>query len=161
MPPNCTLCIIKPHLCKSEKCGEAVKYICANGYTITGIVSAHLHSEMAEEFFSVYRNIHSYYQQMMDEVCSAPLLALMVTKDAVAGETRMCGSQGWLPSPVVTTFREFCGPNSPQLARLVRPNSLRAKFGANSCVENGVHCTELSDDGVMECNFFFQTMMKL
>ncbi len=30
---------------------------------------------------------------------------------------------------VVEDFRELCGPHDPTLARAIRPNTLRARFG--------------------------------
>jgi nucleoside diphosphate kinase len=51
--------------------------------------------------------------------------------------------------PVVTAFREFVGPSEPEIARQLRPTSLRAKFGLDK-VRNAMHCTDLKEDGVLE-----------
>lgn len=50
---------------------------------------------------------------------------------------------------VVSTFRELCGPHDPEIARNLRPNTIRAKFGTDR-VKNAVHCTDLPEDGVLE-----------
>ena len=42
----------------------------------------------------------------------------------------------------------------PEIAKNLRPNTLRAKFGKNRC-ENGVHCTDLPEDGALEVEYFF------
>jgi nucleoside-diphosphate kinase len=36
----------------------------------------------------------------------------------------------------------------------------RARFG-ESVVKNAVHCTDLSEDGEMECRYFFETLASL
>lgn len=46
------------------------------------------------------------------------------------------------------------GPSDPELAKQLRPNSLRAKFGLDK-VRNGVHCTDLPEDGILEVSFVF------
>ena len=61
---------------------------------------------------------------------------------------------------VITEFREFVGPLNPDLARNVRPQSLRALFGKTT-TKNAVHCTDLTDDGDMECGYLFQTLAGL
>jgi len=45
----------------------------------------------------------------------------------------------------------------PELARVLRPNSLRALFGLNK-IKNGVHCTDLQADGPLEVNYFFSIL---
>jgi len=57
----------------------------------------------------------------------------------------------------VEEFREFAGPADSEIARYLRPKSLRAKFGLNK-VENAVHCTDLPEDGVLEAEFFFNVL---
>eukprot|EP00695_Tsukubamonas_globosa_P002251 TRINITY_DN3362_c0_g1_i1.p1 TRINITY_DN3362_c0_g1~~TRINITY_DN3362_c0_g1_i1.p1 ORF type:complete len:70 (-),score=5.48 TRINITY_DN3362_c0_g1_i1:31-240(-) len=54
----------------------------------------------------------------------------------------------------VQAFRELCGPHDPEIAKILRPKTLRARFGSDK-VRNGVHCTDLPDDGVLEVEFFF------
>ncbi len=61
---------------------------------------------------------------------------------------------------VVTSFRDFTGPMNPQLAKVVRPNSLRALFGTDA-TRNAVHCTDLPEDGEMECKYIFETVASL
>ena len=42
-----------------------------------------------------------------------------------------------------------------EIAKSLRPNSLRAKFGVDR-VKNAIHCTDLPEDGVLECEYFFK-----
>ena len=45
--------------------------------------------------------------------------------------------------------REFCGPMDPEIARHIRPQTIRAMFGVDK-ISNAVHCTDLPEDGVLE-----------
>ena len=64
---------------------------------------------------------------------------------------------------MVERFREFAGPVSVEIARTLYPDSLRARFGASdaSCAGGeagacGLHVTDLPEDGVLECEYFFK-----
>jgi len=50
---------------------------------------------------------------------------------------------------VVNTFKDLCGTHDPEIAKYLTPNSLRAKYGIDR-VQNGVHATDLSEDGELE-----------
>lgn len=50
---------------------------------------------------------------------------------------------------IVSEFRNFCGPSDPELAKKLRPDSIRSKFGIDK-VKNSIHCTDLPDDGELE-----------
>jgi nucleoside-diphosphate kinase len=67
-------------------------------------------------------------------------------------------------STVVDEFRQLVGPLNPEIARAVRPYSLRAQFGDttdSSLSRNAVHCTDLWEDGEMECKFMLDTIGSL
>ena len=57
----------------------------------------------------------------------------------------------------VQKLREIVGPSDIEMARSVRPNSIRAKFGKNND-ENAVHCTDLPEDGKLEVEYFFKIL---
>lgn len=59
---------------------------------------------------------------------------------------------------VVVGLRKLCGPHNPADARNINPNSIRALYGS-SLKENAVHCTDLPEDGQIECEYFF-TLIK-
>lgn len=52
---------------------------------------------------------------------------------------------------VVDDFRTLSGPHDPEIAKYLRPDTMRAKFGVDR-VQNVVHCTDLPDDGFFECS---------
>ena len=54
----------------------------------------------------------------------------------------------------VKSFRQLCGPMDPEIAKNLRPNTIRAKYGKDR-VMNGIHCTDLEEDGVLEVEYFF------
>ena len=54
----------------------------------------------------------------------------------------------------VKSFRELCGPVDPEIAKNLRPNTIRARFGTDR-IRNAIHCTDLPEDGVLESEYFF------
>lgn len=80
---------------------------------------------------------------MVDELSRGPFLAFEVVDPDGANPCE--------------AFRELCGPADPDIARVLRPNSLRALFG-DSRVANAVHCTDLPEDGELEVNYFFDIL---
>lgn len=140
----CSLCVAKPHLIQSQEIGELVTAISDAGFNIHAIFAVHLTLPMAEEFLEVYRGVLGSYTATVEHMCVTPVLAIMI---AGSGD-------------VVEQFREFTGPVDPKLAKVVRPESLRARFGKD-LVHNAVHCTDLPEDGEMECRYFFETLAGL
>ena len=145
MPDNCTLCLIKPHIVKKQLSGDVIKAISDEGYTVSALFSIHLTVSFAQEMFDAYRNVFIKYNDMLEQMSSSPTLAVLVTDSSYN---------------LVERFRDFVGPMSPQLAKIVRPNSLRALFGEDE-VMNAVHSTDLSEDAEMECKYFFNTLANL
>lgn len=43
------------------------------------------------------------------------------------------------------------------MARTLRPRTLRALFGLDK-VKNGVHCTDLPEDAILEVEYFFRIL---
>lgn len=62
----------------------------------------------------------------------------------------------------MSAFREAAGPWDVDMARELRPNSIRGMFGEDSKevggARTGVHCTDLAEDGPSECRYFFELM---
>ena len=144
MPVNSTLCLVKPHIMRDQQLGDVIESIQNDGFKIAGVLSIHLTRSMADELFEDYRPILRHYNEILAELCKAPVVALMLTggKD------------------IVENFREYAGPQNPMLAKTVRPHSLRANFGLDP-IRNAVHCTDLAEDGQMECIYFFKTIANL
>lgn len=141
IPSNSTLCLVKPHMLKNKKLSSLLDSISEEGFKITALSAVHMTVSMAEELFEDYRPILKSYHLHLEYLASAPVLAIMLT-----------GSES-----IVYNFREFVGPQNPSLAKTIRPTSLRAIYGEDP-IKNGIHCTDLDDEGEMECNYFFKTI---
>ena len=54
----------------------------------------------------------------------------------------------------MSAFRaDVAGPWDVEMARELHPATLRARYGIDN-VQNAVHCTDLSEDGWDECQYF-------
>lgn len=92
-----------------------------------------LSREVVEEFYDVYKGVLPEYLPLIEHLSNGQSVALEVRQENV-----------------VTAFRDFVGPNDPEIAKHLKPNSLRAQFGCDR-VKNAVHCTDLAEDGRLEC----------
>jgi nucleoside-diphosphate kinase len=134
---NCTVCVIRPHALISKITGKIIQDIIDNGFEITDMELLHLDSVNAQEFLEVYKGVVPEYHLMLGQITSGPLIAMEIIQGI----------------DIVSKFREFVGPGDPDLARIIRKNSLRAKYGEDK-VKDAVHCTELTEDGVLEVIFY-------
>jgi len=44
-----------------------------------------------------------------------------------------------------------------ELARHIRPNSIRALFGRTKA-KNAIHCTDMPEDAILEVEYFFKVL---
>jgi nucleoside-diphosphate kinase len=100
----------------------------------------YLDKPTAEEFFEVYKGVLPEFIPLVEHMTSGPCIVLEVRQENV-----------------VQTFRQLVGPHDPEIAKCLRPNTLRAKFGSDR-VRNAIHCTDLPEDGVLETEYFFNIM---
>jgi nucleoside diphosphate kinase len=145
VPTFGTLCIIKPHILKSNDLHAILSDIKANGFDIQAMNSLHFSASMAEELFSAYRDAVPNYCESITQMTSSLSVALLIT-----GFKR----------DTVSEFRRLCGPYVPEVAAAIRPSSLRAKYGRDAAL-NAVHCSDLDDYGADECRYIFQTLASL
>jgi nucleoside-diphosphate kinase len=141
LPGATTACIIKPHIVQEGSIGEIILAITTNGFTIGNIEMISLDSRAAGSFFECYKGVFPHYSELMAHVTEGPCVFLLIRGG----------------SDVVDVFREFCGPPDVEIARVLRPRSLRAIFGKNK-VKNAVHCTDLATDGALESQFLMQLL---
>ncbi|XP_037781270.1 nucleoside diphosphate kinase 7-like [Penaeus monodon] len=140
---NNTCCIIKPHAVAEGNLGSILKAIKDEGFEVSALQMFRMDKIQAEEFLEVYKGIVSEYPGMLQQLISGVSVAIEITS-IHAGQT-----------PV--KFREFVGPADPIVAKELRPNSLRARFGEN-IVKNALHCSDLPDDGPLEVEYFFKIL---
>ncbi|XP_078695079.1 nucleoside diphosphate kinase homolog 7-like [Branchiostoma floridae x Branchiostoma belcheri] len=139
---NCTCCVIKPHAVLAGQTGKIIQAVVDAGYEISALQMFHLERANAEEFIEVYKGVVAEYNDMVSQLCAGPSVAMEIrSKD---GETPQ-------------SFREFVGPADPEIARHLRPRTLRAIFGADK-IQNAVHCTDLPEDGLLEVEYFFKIL---
>lgn len=125
-------------------------------------MTIHMTVSMAEELFVAYRGILPDYSAIVDHMISGPALAIsLVPSNNNRGNSKSDEYYDFEGgADIVASFREFVGPQNPQLAKVLRPDSLRALYGINA-LDNAVHCTDLSEDGEMECRYFFDMLANL
>ena len=105
---NCTLCLIKPHIIREGKAGQVIDQILEAGFEISAMEMFNLNRAVIEEFYCVYKNVIPEYLPIIENFSSGPLIALEVRQQNA-----------------VASFREFCGPHDPEIAKHLRPNTLR------------------------------------
>jgi len=94
----------------------------------------------ASEFLEVYKGVLPEYSKLAEELSNGPCFALEVRSENA-----------------VQALRELIGPHDPELARVLRPTTLRAQFGVDK-VMNAIHCTDLPEDGQLEVEYFFRIL---
>ncbi|XP_029156891.1 nucleoside diphosphate kinase 7-like isoform X3 [Nylanderia fulva] len=143
---NCTCCIIKPHAVQAKLLGPIIDDIQKAGYIITAVQQFRINLINSEEFLEIYKGVLSEYTAMVVELQSGPCIVIEVSHKNEDFN-------------IVADFRNFCGPIDPDIARQIKPNTLRAKYGKTK-VQNAVHCSDLPEDGVLEVEYFFKILEK-
>lgn len=138
---NSTLGIIKPHAVLSGLVGPIITDILSSGLKITALQLHFVDRANAAEFYEVYKGVVAEYTDMVTQLCSGPCIALEISSDIDAHGK----------------FRKLCGPPDPELAKYLRPNTLRAKYGKDK-IQNAIHCTDLADDSTLEVEYFFKIL---
>ncbi|XP_041352629.1 nucleoside diphosphate kinase 7-like isoform X2 [Gigantopelta aegis] len=137
---QCTCAVIKPHAVKAGLAGKIIMAITEANFEVTAIQMFHMDKVNAEEFYEVYKGVVAEYNGMVVELTSGPCIALEIRAQNA-----------------VTAFREMVGPADPEIARHLRPRTLRATFGVDK-IKNAIHCTDLPEDGLLEVEYFFKIL---
>lgn len=137
---NCTICVIRPYLVAAGKAGAIIQDIQAAGFTISAAATTQFSAADAADFLDAYKGVLPQASQWQRDLESGPAIALEL-----------------LGADVAAKFRKFCGPYNPEIGRILRPDTLRAKYGEDAA-QNAVHCTDLPTDGPLESKFVFHVM---
>lgn len=129
---NCSCLLIKPQIIQSYLLGKIIDRVLTEGFEISAMELLYLNKPTAEEFFEVYRGVLPEYLPLLEHIINGPIVALEVRQEKA-----------------VLALRELVGPHDPQLAKLLRPNTVRSIYGIDR-VKNAVHCTDLEEDGGLE-----------
>ena len=134
---SCSCVVIKPHAISEGNAGKIIDILLTEGFEISSMEMLNIDKVQAEEFFEIYKGVLPEYSQMIDSVVCGPIIAIEVRQN-----------------DCVNKLRALAGPHDPDIAKALRPNTIRAKFGKN-CVYNAIHCTDLEEDAVIECDYLF------
>nr|XP_012146345.1 PREDICTED: nucleoside diphosphate kinase 7-like isoform X2 [Megachile rotundata] len=115
-----------------------------NTATLENLQQFHVNPFDAEEFLEVYKGVLPDYAAMVGELQSGPCIVMEIKHQDKKFD-------------VQEEFRKLCGPMDPDIARQVRPDTLRAKYGKNK-VQNAIHCSDLPEDGMLEVEYFFKIL---
>lgn len=143
---NCTCCVVLPHVIKEGLVGDVVSAIQRDtGVQITAMELFRLDRTTAAEFLEVYEGVVPHFNESVDHYTTGPCLALeLVGQDS---------------ANVVAQFRASAGPWDVEMAKELKPQTIRAQFGHDR-VRNAVHCTDLAEDSVLECQYFFDILSR-
>eukprot|EP01084_Bolivina_argentea_P181847 314024_1 len=111
---NCTCCVIKPHAVRAGLAGKIIDAISCQGYHISAMQMFHLDRLAASQFYEIYKGILQEYKEMVDEAIVSPCIALEIRAE-----------------DAVRTFRKSAGPWDVEVAKELRPGSLRAIYGSD------------------------------
>jgi nucleoside-diphosphate kinase len=137
---SCSCGVIKPHAVKSKQAGGIMDHILSQGYEISAVTSLFFDKVQAEEFYEVYKDVVPEYNDHVQQLCSGLVIALEVRAESA-----------------VQVFRQTAGPWDTDMAKELRPDSVRGKFGLDQ-IRNALHCTDLPTDGTMEVEYCFKIM---
>lgn len=105
---NCTLCLIKPHVLREGNFGKVISMILDNGFEISAMELFNLTRPVIEEFYDVYKGVLPEYLPLIEHFTGGPTIALEVRQNNA-----------------VAAFRDLCGPHDPEIAKHLRPNTIR------------------------------------
>jgi len=134
---NFSCVVIKPHAISEGNAGKIIDILLTEGFEISSMEMLYIDKVQAEEFFEIYKGVLPEYSQMIDSVVCGPIIAIEVRQN-----------------DCVNKLRTLAGSHDPDIAKALRPNTIRAKFGS-SCVYNAIHCTDLEEDAPIECDYLF------
>lgn len=135
---SCTCALVKPHAVKRRLVGPIMEHIISQGYEISAVSMIHFDRTEAAEFLEVYKDVVPEYSDHCKQFCSGPSVAFEVRAEEA-----------------VHIFRQTAGPWDSEMAKELRPDTIRGQYGEDK-VRNALHCTDLPTDGVSECKYCFE-----
>ncbi|GFU29988.1 nucleoside diphosphate kinase 7 [Nephila pilipes] len=140
---NTTCCVIKPHAIREKIVGRIIQDVIAAGFVISALEVVTFNLGTASEFLDVYKGVVAEYKDMVSQLMSGPSIALEISKKNSTN--------------VFEEFRTYVGPSDPEIARKIRPGTLRASYGHDK-IKNAVHCTDLPEDATLELDYVFKIL---
>ncbi|XP_068590983.1 thioredoxin domain-containing protein 6 isoform X2 [Cebidichthys violaceus] len=134
-PKQHTLAVIKPDA-MNQHGEEILEEIRGSGFSVTQLKEMVLSREMAEEFYKEHRE-KPFFSQLVEFMCRGPCMMLVLTKENAVEE-----------------WRATMGPSDPDQAKMISPNSLRARF-ASDILHNSVHGSSNEQQAEEKIRFIF------
>lgn len=137
---HCSAVIIRPHAVRERSAGKIIQALLDAGLEVSGMRTTALEGRDIDDYLEAYKGVVPEHGRWTTELSSGSSLILEVRGD-----------------DVVPRVRALCGPYCPEIARHLHPTSLRARFGRDRAF-NAVLCTDIPDDGPLECKFLFRVV---
>ncbi|XP_040500340.1 thioredoxin domain-containing protein 3 [Ursus maritimus] len=130
------LALLRPALFQEKK-EDVLKIIEDEGFKILMQRQIVLSEEEAQTLCKEYEN-EDYFEKLIEKMTRGPSLVLVLTK--------------W---NAISDWRRLMGPTDPDEAKLLSPDSIRAKFG-RSILKNAVHGASNTYEAMESINRIFQ-----
>jgi len=141
---GCTTALVLPHAVSSGRAGAVLQQTldgaASRGLRLTSALLVDLDPVTAAEYLEVYDGVEPSFPAMVDAAAKGPALAL-----------ELCGADA------VRKLREVAGPRDVDIARKVRPGTVRAVHGRDPA-RCGLHVTDLDEDGEVDSEYLFATL---
>ncbi|KAM5303472.1 thioredoxin domain-containing protein 3 [Glossophaga mutica] len=135
-PPESTLVLIKPHVTHEQR-EEIVNLIKKAGFDIILLKEMLLTKEQADKiYFKIVKK--DFYKDVLEMLSEGPSWVMVLSK--------------W---NAVSEWRRLMGPTDPEEAKLLSPDSIRARFGRN-VLRNAVHGSSTSYEAMEAINKTFE-----
>ncbi|XP_010945959.2 thioredoxin domain-containing protein 3 [Camelus bactrianus] len=135
-PPQNTIALIKPHVTQEQR-EYILKLIKEAGFDISQMKEMLLTEEQAEKVYFKIRG-KDFYKDVLEILSEGPSLIMILTK--------------W---NAVSDWRRLMGPIDPEEAKLLSPDSIRARFG-RSILKNAVHGASNVQEAMDTINRMFE-----
>lgn len=100
--------MIKPHAVAAGHAGKIIDIILSEGFEISAMEMFTLDKPTAEEFFEVYKGTLAEFVPLIEHMTTGPSIVLEIRQENA-----------------VKAFRDLAGPMDPEIAKNLRPNTLR------------------------------------
>ena len=85
-----------------------IDLILSEGFEISAMEMFYLNKQYVQEFYDVYKGVLPEYVPLIEHMASGPSIVLEIRQENV-----------------VSNFRAFAGPHDPEIAKYLRPNTIR------------------------------------
>lgn len=135
-----TVFVIKSHAIAEGVHGKVVQDVLDAGLEISCLGLRRLSPPDAADFMEIYKGVLPECDAVVRDMATGAVLVLEVRAENA-----------------VQIGRELCGPYDPDIAKTLRPETLRARYGHDR-VRNAVHCTDLPEAGPSDSEFMFRLL---